>query len=145
MTRAGFAAFVTDSGYAGAGSDWRRPGFEQTDRDPVVNVSVIDAEAYVGWLSDKTGKAYRLPSEAEWEYAARAGTTTARFWGDGWDEAPAYLNDSDPVGRRRSAAFKPNGFGLCDMLGNVWEWIGGPLARRLPGRARRWISMDNRR
>ncbi len=121
VTRAGFAAFVADSGYTGAGSDWLHSGFEQTDRDPVVNVSVIDAEAYVEWLSDKTGSAYRLPSEAEWEYAARAGTTTARFWGNGWDEAPAYLNTgsrgTSPVG-----SFKPNGFGLCDMLGNVWEW-----------------------
>jgi len=126
------------------GRGWRNPGYEQTDHHPVVCVSHTDATAYAAWLSARTGYEYRLPSEAEWEYAARAGTGTARFWGDGRDGACRYANVADrslagrmnhtfdkerffdcddgfaftaPVG-----AFLPNAFGLHDMLGNVWEW-----------------------
>ncbi|HJQ55749.1 MAG TPA: SUMF1/EgtB/PvdO family nonheme iron enzyme, partial [Vineibacter sp.] len=129
VTRGEFAAFADATGHRAAG-DWRSPGFTQTDRDPVVNVSWDDAQAYVAWLSRTTGKAYRLPNEAEWEYAARAGTTTSRFWGDGRQETCRFANADDaafgcsdgfkntsPVGR-----FQPNAFGLYDMLGNVWEW-----------------------
>jgi formylglycine-generating enzyme required for sulfatase activity len=123
---------------------WRNPGFEQTDYDPVVCVNFDDAMAYLEWLKMTTEMAYRLPSEAEWEYAARADTTTARFWGDGRAEATRYAKVADrtlmirmkrdfdpdlffdgespypftaPVG-----SFLPNPFGLHDMLGNVWEW-----------------------
>ena len=93
---------------------------------PVVNVNWNDARQYVAWLSLMTGKWYRLLTEAEWEYAERAGTTSAYFWGDEvgignavcigcgskWDN-----KQTAPVG-----SFQPNGFGLYDMLGNVWEW-----------------------
>src|SRR5215472_11085468 len=75
-----FAAFVAETGYQEAGPDWRDPALKQTERDPVVRVNAIDAEAFVAWLSRRSGNSYRLPSEAEWEYAARAGTATARFW-----------------------------------------------------------------
>ena len=88
------------------------PGFRQTGDHPAVCVSWEDAQAYVGWLSDETGEEYRLPSEAEWEYAARAETTRWRV--------------DTVVGRRRTrpvSASVPNGFGLHDMLGNVWEWV----------------------
>ena len=121
VTRGEYAAFVEDTGYDADGGQWRRTRFEQTDRDPVVNVRVADAEAYAEWLSRKTGRSYRLPSEAEWEYAARAGTLTARYWGDGFDDAPRYAHirggGTVTVGER-----EPNAFGLYDMLGNVWEW-----------------------
>ena len=121
VTRGEYAAFVADTAYDAGGGKWRDPGFPQTDRDPVVNVSAEDAEAYAAWLSRKTKRSYRLPSEAEWEYAARAGTQTARYWGDGFEDAPRYAHvrgrGTAPVGERVA-----NGFGLHDMLGNVWEW-----------------------
>jgi formylglycine-generating enzyme required for sulfatase activity len=125
VTRGEFAAFVADTGYDAAGSEWREPGFPQTERDPVVNVSAFDAEAYVAWLSHKTGRTYRLPSEAEWEYAARAGTTTARFWGDSWGAAPRHLA-AESRGTYPVGGFRPNAFGLYDVLGNVWEWVTDP-------------------
>lgn len=127
------------------GLTWMDPGFAQTDADPVVCVSWDDAKAYVDWLASTTGKPYRLPSEAEWEYAARARTSTARYWGNDRHTACRYGNASDkslarwgdfendpeaffqcsdgyshsaPVGR-----FQANGFGLHDMLGNVSEWV----------------------
>jgi formylglycine-generating enzyme required for sulfatase activity len=93
---------------------------------PVIDVNWDDAQAYVAWLAEKTGKDYRLLSEAEWEYAARAGTTTAYPWADEPGTGHANLDGSgsewsgsqtSPVGR-----FAPNGFGLYDMIGNVLEW-----------------------
>ncbi len=114
------------------------------NNQPAVYVSWDDAKAFVGWLNRQNDGRYKfkLPTEAEWEYAARAGTQAARYWGDDPDEACRYANVHDfksknafsnitwsnhncddgfavtsPVGR-----FKPNAFGLYDMLGNVWEW-----------------------
>ena len=96
-------------------------------RRPVINVSWNDAQAYVAWLSKKTGKSYRLLTEAEWEYAARAGTAAKYYWGDDIGKGNANCNgcgsrwdneQTAPVG-----SFKPNGFGLYDMLGNVWQWV----------------------
>lgn len=109
------------------------PGFAQTDRHPVVCVSWDDAMAYTRWLSDETGEAYRLLTEAEWEYAARAGTQTPFPWGSAVTTDDAnydgqYTYNGGPVGERRRTslpvgAFRPNGFGLYDMTGNVWEWV----------------------
>jgi formylglycine-generating enzyme required for sulfatase activity len=94
---------------------------------PVVNVSWDDAQAYIGWLSKKTGHRYRLLSEAEWEYAARAGTTTRYPWGDEPGSNLANFKDSgSPWGGAQTApvgSFEPNKFGLHDMVGNVWEWV----------------------
>jgi formylglycine-generating enzyme required for sulfatase activity len=154
-----FRAFVKDTGYKteaetgdGAftwtGNKWEKkaetywdnPGFSQTDSHPVTCISWNDAMEFIKWVSKKTGHTYRLPTEAEREYTCRAGTKTARHWGDSPNEACRYGNVADqtakqqfpgwrvhecedgyvntaPVGR-----FQPNAFGLYDMLGNVWEW-----------------------
>jgi formylglycine-generating enzyme required for sulfatase activity len=94
---------------------------------PVINVSWEDAQHYVEWLSKFTGQPYRLLTEAEWEYAARAGTTTAYYWGEEIGEGNANCDgcgsewdnrETPPVG-----SFKPNPFGLYDMAGNVWQWV----------------------
>jgi formylglycine-generating enzyme required for sulfatase activity len=127
------------------GKSWRDAGYPQTDQHPAVCISYDDALAYTAWLSRKTGKSYRLASEAEWEYAARAGTSTAWSWGDNqelgcgkanlvssgtiaWLGSPSYwqnklvcLNNhanSTPVG-----SFEANAYGLHDMIGNAFEWI----------------------
>src|SRR5205085_10457715 len=103
---------------------WQLPGFEQNDRHPVVCVSWFDAKAFVDWLSTTTGKRYRLLSEAEWEYAARARSQTAFAFGE--DEAALsefawYRVNAD--GRTHPVdSKKPNAFGLFDMLGNVRQW-----------------------
>jgi formylglycine-generating enzyme required for sulfatase activity len=112
------------------------------DHQPVVYVSWDDAGAYAKWLSRKTGQKLGLPTEAQWEYAARAGTNTIRYWGDAPDDACRYANVHDDTSKKKFsdftwekhncndgyagtapvASFVPNKFGLYDMLGNVWEW-----------------------
>jgi len=110
------------------------------DNQPAVNISWEDAVAFAEWLSGKSGQAYRLPTEAEWEYAARAGTTESRFWGDIPDEACKYANVADLTAKKQRpqwtvfvcddgyvvsapvGSFMANGYGLYDVLGNVWEW-----------------------
>ena len=120
VTRGEYAVFCQETGHD-KGRKWHNPGFDQDDRHPVVNVSHEDAMAYIAWLNTRTNGGYRLPSEAEWEYAARAGKPTARFWGDSFDGAADYAH-SDPSGTAPVDKRQPNGFGLHDMLGNVWEW-----------------------
>jgi formylglycine-generating enzyme required for sulfatase activity len=161
VTKGQFAAFVRDSGHqtdaekerwATAfdgkrfskvnGASWRNPGFDQGDDHPVVCVSWNDATAFCDWLSRKEGKHYRLPTEAEWEHAARAGTQTAYPWGNNPDDGNGWGNCADqslrpkfpdwsvfnwddgymftsPVGR-----FRPNAWGLYEMIGNACEWCG---------------------
>ena len=111
------------------------------DQQPAVYVSWKDAKAFADWLSKKGNSTFRLPTEAEWEYACRAGTRTARFWGDDPDDACRYANVHDKTSKRVNqfdwenhncddgysgaapvGRFQRNGFGLNDMLGNVWEW-----------------------
>ena len=107
----------------------KRPGGSGWDRGrrPVIEVNWHDARAYATWLSAQTGKTYRLPSESEWEYAARAGTETAYSWGDeiGVNRANGHNSGSKWSGRKTSpvGSFEPNAFGLFDMHGNVWEWV----------------------
>jgi len=158
VTRDEYAQFVTETnrpdadscitnnasgtGFIATNGNWHSPGFPQTGKDPVVCVSWDDAQAYVAWLSAKTGHVYRLPTEAEWEYAARAGTTTARYGSDNPAEFCRYTNVGDldyseqhPGDSRVNRAcrdgytftspvgsFPPNRFGLYDMLGNVMDW-----------------------
>ncbi|MDP6591226.1 MAG: formylglycine-generating enzyme family protein [Alphaproteobacteria bacterium] len=156
VTRAQYAAFVKAIGLRSkecyvasaegwkldGSNDWRSPGFPQTDTDPVVCVRYKDTKAFAEWLSRETGHAYRLPSEAEWEYAARAGTTTEHYWGASADEACRYANVLDESAQEKYpddwdihecrdghvhtspvGSFSPNAFGLYDMLGNVSEWV----------------------
>ena len=165
VTRAQFAAFSRETPAGGQGPgcvvwiaaaadfkrnetlrDGRAPGYPQGDDHPAVCVSWDEARAYAEWLSRKTGKRYRLLSEAEWEYAARAGTLTSRPWGDdpanacrqanladetfvhdvrrsqkwyeGWHACRDGYAYTAPVGR-----LEPNAFGLHDMIGNAWEWV----------------------
>jgi formylglycine-generating enzyme required for sulfatase activity/class 3 adenylate cyclase len=156
LTRKQYATFVEETGHGGSGCfavppdspslkfdvarSWRDPGFAQADDHPVVCVSWYDAIAYVSWLSEKTGQNYRLPTEAEWEYAGRAGSVTGRYFGDApicefanvrdrskrliysagqfFNECDGGFSNTSPV-----ASFPPNGFGLYDMIGNVWEWV----------------------
>lgn len=133
-----FAEFVRQTGYEIGECDWpqsatwQSPGF--VPKDPVVCVSWNDAQAYVGWLNSKVRKTsaakaegpYRLPSEAEWEYAARAGTTTARWWGEPVGSGQANCNGCGSAWDNRqispAGSFAANPFGLYDMLGNVWQW-----------------------
>ena len=125
VTFADYDRFITATGGARPDDEgWGR------GRRPVINVSQEDAKAYATWLSVQTGKRYRLPSESEWEYGARAGTRTRYSWGDdiicsqaryGRGEGGECSNifyGTSPVG-----SFEPNEFGLYDMHGNVWEWV----------------------
>lgn len=128
-----------------AGYSWRNPGFQQTDDHPAACIAWIDAYDYAAWLSKKTGKPYRLASEAEWEYAARAGTTTARYWGEASEPAceltnimtagtleklgwPTFYENRTVCAKRHSftvpvGSYPPNPFGLNDMIGNIFEWV----------------------
>ncbi len=110
------------------------------DKQPVVEVSWEDAVAYAEWLSAGSSGKFRLPTEAEWEYACRAGTATVCFWGDDASSACRYANVGDKTAQKEWStwivhdcedgfkvtapvgSFQPNSFGLYDMLGNVWEW-----------------------
>lgn len=113
------------NGYRPSDKEWGR------GTRPVINVSWNDAQAYIKWLSNKTGNMYRLPTEDEWEIAARAGTTTEYYWGifpfgDSTNSVNANCNGCGSKWDNRTTApvgsFKPNGFGLYDMSGNVWQW-----------------------
>jgi formylglycine-generating enzyme required for sulfatase activity len=94
---------------------------------PAINVSFVDAKQYIGWLSQLTGKEYRLPTEAEWEYAARAGANTLYSWGDDVGMGNANCDGCGSQWDLKQTAsvgsFRPNRFGLYDMHGNVWEWV----------------------
>ena len=157
VTNGQFAKFADETGYQQAGNcivwtdkwealpdtSWRNPGYGRPpgDDEPVGCISWHDANAYIAWLSKKTGKPYRLLSESEWEYVARAGSSTRFPWGDSADGICERVNLFDESGRRASdlvyvpaecddgfpftapvGSFEPNGFGLYDVTGNVWEW-----------------------
>jgi formylglycine-generating enzyme required for sulfatase activity len=122
--------------------NWRNPGFKQTDNQPVLNITWNDAVVFCQWVGHKEGGTYRLPTEAEWEYACRAGTTTRYFNGDDPDNLAKVAKVMEDKGRSHFPAvqnlviakdtgdcftvpvgsFPPNAFGLYDMHGNVWQW-----------------------
>ena len=135
VTFAEWDACVADGGCTHKPDDkgWGRA------RRPVINVSWDDAQQYVAWLSRKTGEVWRLPTEAEWEYAARAGTETVFSWGDQVGKNRANCNgcgsqwdgkQTAPVG-----SFAANPWGLFDMHGNVWEWVQDCFAPYEAGKA----------
>ena len=168
-----FAAFVNASGYktdaekegasdgleikdgrlnliSVAGCSWQNPGFEQKGDHPVVQVSWNDATKFCEWLAQKSGKRVVLPTEAQWEYACRAGTTTAYPWGDNPDAGQGWANGADQSLKKKVpnapadwafftwddgfaftspvARFKANAFGLYDMIGNANQWCQDPYA-----------------
>jgi formylglycine-generating enzyme required for sulfatase activity/class 3 adenylate cyclase len=109
-------------------ADAKACGFRATGKDdaPVTNVSWSDAKRYVAWLADATRRAYRLPSEAEWEFAARGGTQTKYWWGDQMQHGMAACKDCGDAGAEQPVkvgSFKPNPFGLYDMGGGVDQWV----------------------
>ncbi|MBX3447417.1 MAG: formylglycine-generating enzyme family protein [Parvibaculaceae bacterium] len=154
VTRADFETFVAETGHDANGgcyifaesgwrvdrqASWRAPGFAQSHLDPVVCISWHDANAYAAWMSARTGKSYRLPSEAEWELAARGGTAGTNFWGEDDTLACTYANVNDITAKNKAAKaaencddgfmftspvgqFLPNPYGLHDAVGNVWVW-----------------------
>jgi formylglycine-generating enzyme required for sulfatase activity len=132
-------------------ASYRQPGFEVTGSQPVVCISLHEAQAYAMWLRRRTGKPYRLPTEAEWEYAARANTSTTYSFGNDETALCAYARFADlssPFGwagscRSDSASYgplpvgtlKPNQWGIFDMHGNAWEWVEDcwtPDASKIP-------------
>lgn len=145
------------------------PGFFQTSQDPAVCVRREDGREFAKWLSKKTGQTYRLPTEVEWEYAARAGTTTAFYWGDdlNHEEACKYANVLDPTTVQALpqtstwalfnctdgygitspvGKFLPNNFGLYDMSANAREWVDDcwhPNYQNAPVTNRRWGEENN--
>ena len=176
VTAAEFGRFVDETAYSAgsrcwtfdgndawvysAGRHWRNPGFGQSGRHPVACVNWRDVRAYAAWLSRQTGEKYRLPSESEWEYAARAGTATMRPWGEGESGQCRHANGADTSVKERysdwqwavascrdrhvhtapAGSFAANDWGLHDMLGNVREWTadcwnGGYAGAPLDGSA----------
>jgi len=116
---------------------------------PISNLSWDDARSYLTWLSKKTGESYRLPTEAEWEYAASGGKSTAYWWGDEVGRGNANCSDCgsawDGKGPAPVGSFKPNPFGLYDVHGNLWEWTMdcmNPSYKGAPADGSAWLRGD---
>lgn len=158
VTVAEFSSFVDATGYTLPNEIWsleddglrlrkgrsfRNPGFDQSWNHPVVGVNWDDAQNYIEWLNSKTGKTYRLLSEAEWEYACRAGTTTPFSCGEtiSSDQANYYGINTYGIGAKGAYraktvpvdSFAPNAFGLHQMHGNVGEWCADPWHKDYDG------------
>lgn len=131
-----FREFVRATGYrteaerAGEERTWKTPGFGVRPEQPVVYMTMNDAEAYCAWVGG------RLPTESEWEYAARAGATTAHYWGDEIDDRYLWYRNNSGWRPRAVGKKLPNRWGLYDVEGNAWEWVTGQGAHTsvtLPG------------
>jgi formylglycine-generating enzyme required for sulfatase activity len=125
VTNADFAVFVETAGYETYAekegrTSWRAAYSEGKESHPVVYVTFEDALAYCTWV-DK-----RLPTEAEWEKAARGPEGFIFPWGDEWDASQANVKESGLRGTVAVGSYPPNGYGVCDMAGNVWEWVDSP-------------------
>ena len=121
-----FQKFIEGSRYKPThGNSWLNPGTEQGPNYPVVGVTWIDAEAFCRWLSMKDGRTYRLPTEAEWEYACRAGSQTAFSFGDDPKDMAKHGWSKENSGGKRHPVGQllPNRWGLHDMHGNVYQWV----------------------
>ncbi len=145
-----------------AGRNWLQPGFNQQPNHPAVCVSWEDAMRYIDWLNTETGHDYRLPTEAEWEYAARAGNPGARYWGDSAQLACQYANIADQSSTKRYkglephecsdghvqtaplGSYRPNAYGLYDMLGNVAEWTCSYYGVQFRGSEKRCSRRDSK-
>jgi formylglycine-generating enzyme required for sulfatase activity len=129
------------------GANWRNTKFSQNDNHPVVCVSWNDATAYAKWLSNQTGKGYRLPTEAEWEYAARAGTDTKYWWGNDIGKNKANCDGCGSKWDNKSTApvgsFSANQFGLYDTSGNVWEWTCSEFENKYNGKEKVCVSKNS--
>ena len=136
------------------GANWRNPNFSQNDNHPVTCVSWNDGTAYAEWLSNQVGKQYRLPTEAEWEYAARAGTETKYWWGnEASHEYANYGADSccSPLAKGKDAweytspvgSFSANNFGLYDTSGNLWEWTCSEYENRYNGKEKACLDKNS--
>mgnify|MGYP000485749501 CR=1 FL=1 len=139
-----------------AGHYWNKVGFSQNNQHPVVCVSWNDIQSYIAWLNKNSTGNYRLPTEAEWEYAARGGSNTAYFWGDEVDsKACRYANVNDknwasgfpcddgykytaPVGQ-----YRPNAYGLYDISGNVWEWTCSEYEKGYNGKEKQCLGNNH--
>ena len=135
-------------------ANWRNPDFSQTDNQPVTCISWNDATAYAAWLTQQTGQQYRLPTEGEWEYAARAGTETKYWWGNEASHDYANYGAEDccsgvaagqdqwvytsPIG-----SFAPNAFGLYDTSGNLWEWTCSEYDNSYNGKERQCLRQED--
>lgn len=183
VTRGEYARFIADSGHEprpgcrvwepalsrfteDTRRGWQNPALPAapTDQHPVTCVSFADAQAYAQWLARETGERYRLPSETEWEYAARAGSTTLRPWGDGPEAGCNHANTYDLIAAAAyrlgwpdsgcrdgfadlapAGSFSANAFGLHDAIGNVREWVqdcatGSYVGRPRDARAWEWLG-----
>jgi formylglycine-generating enzyme required for sulfatase activity len=176
VTTAEFLSFLRQTGYQPAPCDpvlgltWKSPGRglayppgnTSPPLEPAACLSWNDTQAYIAWLNGKAREAgaarasregpYRLPSEAEWEYAARAGTTTARWWGEAIGSGRANCNGCGSAwdGKQIAPAGNsgPNPFGLYDILGNVWQWVAdcwNDSYVGAPADGRPWLSGDCRK
>ena len=127
--------------YRGRDQGWGR------GNRPVIDVSWLDAKAFATWLSRKTGQSYRLPTEAEWEYAARGGTKSAFWWGNTAGSGRANCDDCGTDAAKRTSpvgSYKPNPFGLYDTAGNAAEWVEDCWNNDYQRRAARWLGLGHR-